>query len=486
MIRRILFALALLLSTIVSAGAIVQPAQASDIYNSQAQVAVSKLLADYNGALFIYSTPGSGCGSETEGNCWFWGAVELNSLTTYAEDHYCSGSNCTTNGDIRSDLYSTYEYFCQGAPSNPTGNCPDTDNETSYAGPFTVNSNGNAWFDDIGYWTQTWINAYRWTGDDKYLYLAEGLWSYTTEYGWFKTCGGLVQYVNGINTSQPTYGTYDVEANGLYLANSASLYDITGWNRYLAGYDFGAGTAGGAYAADSFVRQNLIHSYKGSPGTAGSQFLILDHVLNPSCAVDKTNDTQAWLANQGEMVSAWSEMATAENDYCGSSCTVTVQYYNDLADELAQTVIYEQLEEPAGTCGVLGTCNWPNKSATALDLSIAPTVDHQGVLSEPCLSQNDSASGYWPAGCDNSDTNFPVWEIFKGLFQQGIYCLTNKATDPVTDSDLSTFITTNAGYIADLTDLGFQWDANGTANDGTRASALDGLDAQIGGSSTMC
>jgi hypothetical protein len=483
-IAGIVAAMALIVPTLVTTAITAQSAQATDIYNNQARIAVGKILGDYKGAEFSNATPGGCSGTETAGNnCYWWAAITFNALINYAEDHYCS-SSCTTNDTIRSHLYNTYEYFCGGSSSNPTGVCPNTDNEAYYTGPlqvnrngsngFTINSNGGAWFDDIGWWTQTWINAYRWTGNNKYKWLAEGLWGYTTNYGWLTGCGGLVQYAKNVYSGSPTYGSYDAEANSLYLKDSASLYDITKWSRYINGYDFGVGLVGGAFKADAFVQKNLTMQYNGiKPGTVGSRFLILDHILNPGCATDTTNDNQAWLANQGEMVSAWSEMATADQDLCNAGpCNNQVDFYNRLAVELAHSVTSEQLDQNG---------HWPYKGD--LDLVYAPTVDLAGVLSEPCQASPLSA---WPLNCDVSDSKYQGFEIYKGLFQQGIYCLLNKATNPVTDPTLSTFVTTNAGYIANLTDLGFLWDVDGTANDGTRASVLDGLDAQIGGSSKMC
>lgn len=70
----------------------------------------------------------------------------------------------------------------------------------------------------------------------------------------------------------------------------------------------------------------------------------------------------------------------------------------------------------------------------------------------------------------------------------GIYCLTNKKTNPYPDTQLSNFVGSNADSIAaNDTDFGFVWDNGGsTTNTGTVATALDGLDASVGGSTYMC
>lgn len=65
-----------------------------------------------------------------------------------------------------------------------------------------MNRKGNTYFDDIGWWTQTWLNAYELVGRPYYLYLAEELWNYVTNNGFKVTaCNhvtdptmGVVQY----------------------------------------------------------------------------------------------------------------------------------------------------------------------------------------------------------------------------------------------------------------------------------------------------
>jgi len=482
MIKRILVILSIFVPVLVAGAPSAQHARAdASAQEIRAINAVNYLINDYSSGEFQHAASPACTGTETTGTCYWWGAVALDALITYAENHYCSGSGCpTTNGDIRSDVYTTYWLFCGNADP---GKCPSGKNDMSYGGtdaPFTENGHGNAWFDDLGYWTQTWINAYQWTKQDRYLNLAEGIWAYTTKIGWFRSCQGLVQYVNNVDTTSSPVGTYDAYANSLYLRNSALLYEITLDSRYMTGFDFGDGKGqrGGAIRADTFVEKYLVQNYPGTPqvGTTGARFLIRDHVgiVNDSGAncADTTGDTQPWLASQGEMVSAWVDFSQAVSDYCGSTCSPG--FWGRAADELAHTVVSEQLEYPAGS---VSPNLWPYRGQPGL--TVEPTVDHEGILSEPCEVDNTPDDYQWPHGCNTG--GYEDFLIFKGLFMQGAYCLS--------DPTLATFISTNADSIADLTNIGFLWDddgANTPINVGTVTSALDGLQAGTGHSTSMC
>jgi hypothetical protein len=246
--------LAMLAPAVAVAAATGQPAQA-DIYAQQSAsaTAAARLVSGLpaGDTLFTNAQP-AGCTDQSQntGTCWWWTAIALNSLVTYAEDH---SSDTTTDSKIRADLTSVYQNVCGSS-------CPNAADESLYAGPFTENTRGNASFDDIGWWTQTWINAYRWTCvynggpcDNRYLNLAEGLWYYTTRKGWDTNCHGLMQemfYVDdtpGPSNPGPTPSQYDdAEANAPYLRNSAWLYTLSGdKDQYMNGYNFSTNTAGG-------------------------------------------------------------------------------------------------------------------------------------------------------------------------------------------------------------------------------------------------
>jgi hypothetical protein len=98
--------------------------------------------------------------------------------------------------------------------------------------------------------------------------------------------------------------------------------------------------------------------------------------------------------------------------------------------------------------------------------SMIPTVDSNGVLTEPCSSPN------WPH-CDRGLSE--PYVISKGFFMRGAYCAQVGQA----------FIRHNAQWIGREND-GFLWDQRSPANFASRASALEGMNAALGGSRKMC
>jgi hypothetical protein len=407
-----------------------------------ASVAVSRLLADYNysgtsdGLFTTKGDPSVGTCRSTDhgGQCWWWAANTFMALITYAEDHKKS-ADAKAVGKAAAH---TYAVMCG------QGSCPGGPYET---GP---DSFQNTYYDDTGWWEQAWINAYKLTNTRDYLYLAEQLWSYITARGWNTTeCteGGVDQHSGDASNTEDSY------ANALYLRNSAWLYSLTRNKQYMIGAPAGKARRGGALADATFIVNHLVDGpYNKIPlGTAGSTFMIAD---NPAGNCTKVGGTQMWLGAQGEMVNAFSDMYAADKTYGAKNAA----YYNRLADELALTVTQN-------TPGAYG---------------VTPTVDSDGVLSEPCQSSS------WPANCKlvKKDGHEAPFLIFKGIFERGIYCSDHNFND----SALTAFIKKNADYIAVLKRFGFQWDSpvNKLVNFATQTSVLDGLDAQVGGSYAMC
>ena len=457
MIRRILCALTLLIPALAIAAVTARPALA-DTEAGAASTAVSRLLADWNGTTFNVGD-GESCPQINEGgNCWWWAANAWMALISYAEENPGSADA----SQIATDLSATYTGICSQYTAYQWGQCP-TAPDQSGKDPFTINTNGNTYFDDIGWWNQMWINAYKFTGNPDYLDLAEELWNYVTDNG-FKSdgCGGIVQYHNGTTN---TDGAADAYANSLYLRNSAWLYSITGNAQYMNGSSNG----GGAFYEASWVRQHLIYDYAApAPGTPGAEFMIADHV-GSSC---DAAGAQPWLQSQGEMVNAWTDMYAADKAYCGSSCATAPSYYNNLADELALTVISDQLQTN-------GT--WPFEGDPG---QAEPTADLNGILSEPC---EPTAGNTWPRGCalGSSLSDYQPYLISKGIFERAIYCSNHN----LNDSRLTSFAALNAGSLAGLPHFGFLWDsqdANAPVIFPTQTSVLDGLDADLGGSYAMC
>jgi Glycosyl hydrolase family 76 len=318
-----------------------------------ASTAASRLLADYNASGTsdgLFTTTGdpsvSTCKSTYHGGqCWWWAANTFMALITYAEDNPHSAAT----PKIENDVAHTYSVMCG------QGSCPTGAYETGQ------DSFQNTYYDDTGWWEQAWINAYKLTHLTDYLYLAEELWSYITTHGWNGDCDGGVNQHNGTGNFEDSY------ANALYLRNSAWLYSITGNAQYMTGLKVGKSKKGGALTDATFIVNHLIDGpyNKITPGTEGSEFMIADH---PTDGCKSVGGTQMWLGAEGEMVNAFSDMYAADKSYGAKD----PGYYNNLADELARTVIGNK----AGTHG-----------------SIIGTVDSNGVLSEPCQSAS------WPAGC---------------------------------------------------------------------------------------
>jgi Glycosyl hydrolase family 76 len=420
---------------------------------SAARVAVGAVLADYDGALFHMTKTSSACPndgtrSNQGGSCWWWAANAFMALISYAEKH----PHSAYLGKISKDLSETYSNVCGGE-------CPAGKNSTG-SDPFIVNTHGNVYYDDIGWWEQAWLNAYKWTHNKRYLYLAEQLWSYVTAHGWRSGCSG------GVIQDTKAGATKDAFANALYLRNSAWLYSITGETRFMTG----SGGKGGAFADATFIRGRLIFAYSGTPGDSGAQFMIADHLKGCTAM-----GSQSWLQSQGEMVNAWTDMYAADKAYCGKhKCTVAAAYYNRLADALARTVIHDKLV-------VKGTTRtWPFKGKKG---QARPTVDANGILSEPC----DAPVSGWPYGCKlgNSAGTYQSYLISKGIFERALSCSNHN----LRDSELTKFASANAASIARLPHFGFLWDspnANKPVIFATQTSVLDGLNAAMTGSYAMC
>lgn len=462
MVRRILCTLTLLLLSSAILIGTIAPQQAYAVSDAgAASTAVSRLLADRNGTTFKIGD-GEKCPLINEGgNCWWWAANAWMALISYAEEN----PNSADASKITNDLSLSYFGICADYRAYKMwGKCPTAPNQSG-RDPFTINTHGNTYFDDIGWWDQMWINAYKFTKVPDYLYLAEELWNYVTTNG-FKAngCGGIVQHHDQGGSSGGSAA--DAFANSLYLRNSAWLYSVTGEARYMRD---SSNHGRGAIAEADWIRQHLIFKYAGPAlGNRGSQFMIADHLTNCKAAGNLSA-----LQTQGEMVNAWTDMYAACKKL--GSCPAKPSYYNNLADELALTVIHDN----------------PARNATypKSEGQHEPTVDSRGILSEPCFP---TGKNKWPYGCalgsslgKPGTTPFKPYLISKGIFERAIYCSNHNFND----SALTSFAAKNAASIASLPHFGFIWDstaANAPVIFPTQASVLDGLDAHLGGSYAMC
>jgi hypothetical protein len=455
-----------------------------------AETAVSLLLNAFNGAEFN-ATSSSGCPTANQGtSCWWWSAVTFNALITYAPKNPdvvdpSSSTGATYKSEIEADLWTSYNTLCGTS-------CPTSADQRG-TDPFTVNTNGNAYFDDIGWWTQTWINAYKLVGRDDYLYLAEQLWDYVTYNAFAQTpcnsgSGSQSGVVQAVLANGPPKDP-DIYANSLYLRNSASLYLETKGlgdsfaDQYMQGITYADNglTYGGAVNEAAWIRQHLIFVYSGTVGDAGVQFMMADHYSDNDGACSPAG-SQWELHGQGEMIQAWTDMAMACNIY--GSCGAAPSYYLDLADELGRTIRWDY--QGNANYGNFTTGNSPPYTARTPPSQTTATV-YNGILAEPCSSPSSAS---WPYSCDlGTDVGtFAPFLISMGVFEEAISCL-NYWT-PGGDSVLANFISANAASISGLSNFGFDWQAgtgsNGPVNSATRTAVLDGLEANVGNSYAMC
>ncbi len=495
MIRRILYTLALLTGAVVLPAATAQPALAAT-EGGVALVQVNALLTgtnhDWNGSTFDF--PSETCPqSNAGGNCWWWAANAWMALITWADENPGAPERDT----IRTDLFKTYTTLCNG--KCPTG--PDMHGSD----PFTLNTKLAQWFDDMGWWETTWLAAFNFTGNQDYLNLAEELWNYVTDngYHWDQSqqgetaapgvgCGGIPQYQAPNNTDPngpPMIGSEDTFANALYLRDSAWLYALTQKTRYMQGVKTSWSNntnVGGALAEASWIRQHLIFQYNSTAlGTDGARFMMAGAV-DASC---HPTGTQTFLHAQGAMVSAWTDMSNACST-AGAGCSASPIYYDHLADELANSVRSDKLNSNCVKPLGVSFC-WPFDSANQ---SISPpqkepTVDTGGILSEMCIPTDPPGQSAWPTACPlgNSADTFQQYLIAKGIFERALYCVQSN----ITDSTLANFASTNATSLANtVVNYGFLWDSadtNAPVNFATRASILEGLDADLGqGHFGMC
>jgi hypothetical protein len=488
--------------------------------SSRALSAAAQLLDWYNpsgkfAGLFSTATdPGARTCSDVyrRGNCWWWSALALYALTDFADQDPAARIAGTS---VDAALAKTYAVICGTT-------CPAAANK---AWPFGQNQANfaNRYYDDTGWWALTWVNAYQLTGNLRYLYLAEELWSYLTTHGWDRACGGALVQFSGQGRHGPS--TEDTIANVLYLRLSAWLYVIArthgqpGAARYLNGI----GGAGGANAVGKWLAGSAAHggtatappskiiggpfrsalapSVPGRPaGTAGSRLTLDDH-LTASCV---PTGQQMWLHSQGIGVAALTDLYQADKL---SGDTADARYYLRVADNLADTVMTDTLLPGQSPPGDLGIYYAPGHTPFA-----PPTVDRSGTLSEPC-EPPVGQEARWPDDCvlrvrtspgQLGDTPFLP---NKGLFIRGAYCLARSLPGAgMSDPKIASFMRTNSASLwshdqdaetatpasTDLNEFGFLWgNVKFTANKSvlnfaTQASALELLNTTFGSSSAMC
>jgi hypothetical protein len=477
--------------------------------------AVGQLLHWYNWSgqsAGLFSTPtdpgADRCSNAyRRGNCWWWSALSMYALTDAAEQ---DPSATITVTSIKAVIGHTYKVIC-----GTSGNCPHS------PGPFA-----GKYYDDTAWWALAWVNAWRLTGDPRYLGVAEDLWSYITRNAWDRACGGgFVQHA-GTNRSGKR-STQDAIVNVLYLRLSAWLYVQTARRgapgaAHAARYLNGVGGAGGARKIARWLAGDASHAgtartapsrlisgpylniaAPGSPArpvsAPGARFMIADH-LNGSCT---RLGLQMWLSTEGIAVAGLADMYEADKI---AGDTGDGRYYLRVADNLADTVMTDAPKPHQDPPGDLGSYYLPGNRPIA-----PPTVDRSGILSEPCLPPRGQAAR-WPTGCvldrvigtGHGDAAFLP---DKGVFVRSLYCLGRTLPAAgLADPAIARFIATNAAsawtraqdesttshLATDLNRFGFLWGNyrfaanNSTLNFATQTSAVELLNAALGGSTAMC
>ena len=150
----------------------------------------------------------------------------------------------------------------------------------------------NYYYDDTGWWTLAWIQAYDVTGDPKYLSMAETIFTHLTQ-GWNPaTCGGGEYWAINSNYKNAI-------ANELFLTVAAKLANRT------------TGTASATYLSWANKEWNW---FKNS-GMINSKNLINDGITPPTATPPCANNGETiWTYNQGVILGGLVELAQADND----------------------------------------------------------------------------------------------------------------------------------------------------------------------------
>ncbi len=303
----------------------------------------------------------------------------------------------------------------------------------SYAANEELHSTGpflDRYYDDDGWWAMTWINAYQLTGNIAYLHMAENIFTYIRTYGWSTACGGGVWQFAGLGQKNQL-PTKDAIVNALYIALAARLYQETHNQIYLQG------DAGALATMSWFLHSGYITSQ-------GRQRYLVNGSLSSATCQPVTGYKQSNV--QGMIIGALVNIYQITKN----------QAYLNLAQNIADAVLIDR------------------------NNSNPPLVDRNGVLTEACTHAPD---------CNQSPAK--SYLQYKGIFMRNLYCLNNVARA----AKYSAFLTQNASWLiktypADNNPVfyGFSWDSYSvqSPNQATQGSALDLLNALIGGSDAMC
>jgi predicted alpha-1,6-mannanase (GH76 family) len=139
----------------------------------------------------------------------------------------------------------------------------------------------NTYYDDEGWWALAWIDAYDWTGDNRFLSMAESIFSDMTG-GWDNTCNGGIWW-----SKNRTYK--NAIANELFLSVAAGL----------------ANRAAPASQASYLSWANREWQWFQGSGMINPAHLINDG-LTSAC---QNNGQNTWTYNQGVILGGLAELS---------------------------------------------------------------------------------------------------------------------------------------------------------------------------------
>jgi hypothetical protein len=312
----------------------------------------------------------------------------------------------------------------------------DITNTFRYAPREEIHSLGpflDRYFDDDVWWGLTWVNAYRLTGNRSYLRLAESIFTYTKNNGWSNSCkGGIWQFAGPGQNGQPA--TKDVGVNAQYITLGARLYQATKNRAYLDG-------PSGAVATTRWLLNNNFIIAGGA-----QKYLVRGFLTQPNCAFRHGRNQSNY---QGMAIGALTSMYRVTHNHS----------YLVMAQHIANAVLVD----------------------TQASKSSLPLIDKNDVLTETCPGA--------PYGCNQSPGK--SYLQYKGVFMRNLYCLNSVASSVA----YGNFFAHNAAWITKTYHrsgkkelFGFTWDHYSVhgLKQATQGSALDALNASMGGSNLMC
>lgn len=167
----------------------------------------------------------------------------------------------------------------------------------------------NDYYDDEGWWALAWIEAFRLTGENKYLDMARSIFDDMTT-GWSEQCGG------GIFWKKNPLHYKNAIANNLFSLTAARLYKITGDASYR----------------DWFVKNT---DWFLQSGMLNTDLYQVEDGLDNSC---QPNRNAHYTYNQGVAIAVLAEMYLHTQD----------QKYLRLAEQIADATITRQLVTDEG------------------------------------------------------------------------------------------------------------------------------------------